>query len=113
MGELLVIWSKAQSATQSVRLTSFHANLPAVGLSRFRRGRQFPAYIDGELLMIGSSIAFTMVGCALFGVTLLSIFGFLAIGLGLTEGADAAPADQDRPAKPRPPRSAPIGGPSA
>jgi hypothetical protein len=50
--------------------------------------------------MRGISIAFAVVGCALFGVALLVIFGLFAIGLSLTEGTDAVPAD-DRSADKR------------
>jgi hypothetical protein len=53
--------------------------------------------------MSGISIAFAVVSSALFGFTLLSIFGLFAIGLGLTEVADAVPADHARAAKPRSP----------
>jgi hypothetical protein len=38
--------------------------------------------------MSGLSIAFAVVGCALFGVALLFIFGLFAIGLGWAKGAD-------------------------
>jgi hypothetical protein len=58
------------------------------------------------LLMSGAiSIAFAVVGWALFRVTVLSIFGLFAIGLGWAEGADAVPADPDRPANRRLPPS--------
>jgi hypothetical protein len=53
----------------------------------------------------GISIAFAVVGWAVFGVTVLSIFGLVAIGLGWAEGADAVPADPDRPANRRLPPS--------
>jgi hypothetical protein len=49
--------------------------------------------------MSGLSIAFAVVGCALFGVALLFIFGLFAIGLSLT--AVAVPADHARASEPR------------
>jgi hypothetical protein len=44
--------------------------------------------------MSGIGVAIAVVGSALFGVILLSIFGLLAIGLGWAEGVDAAPAER-------------------
>jgi hypothetical protein len=44
--------------------------------------------------MSGIGVAFAVVGSALFGVILLSIFGLFAIGLGWAEGVDAVPAER-------------------
>jgi hypothetical protein len=63
--------------------------------------------------MSGISIALAVVGCALFGVALLVIFGLFAIGLSLTAVADAVPADHVRAAKPQLPPDSLIGDHSA
>jgi hypothetical protein len=50
--------------------------------------------------MSGTGIAFAVAGWLLFGITLLAFIGLLAVGLGLTEHADAAAAaDRDAPPK--------------